>query len=113
MMNEPSAVRDARGDTQVKQASTSSYGSHERLPVNNVRKQILKYVREHQVVIIVGETGSGKTTQIPQMLFRDGYTVRAAIGHVCYDRTCVSAETLLMIEYCGDAQESGWYVLDS
>lgn len=43
------------------------------LPVYQYRQQFLDAVREYQVLIIVGETGSGKTTQLPQYLFEDGY----------------------------------------
>jgi len=43
------------------------------LPVYPFREDLLKAVREHQILIIVGETGSGKTTQIPQYLYEDGY----------------------------------------
>ena len=45
-----------------------------KLPIFPYRKQLLEAVREHQVVIIVGETGSGKTTQITQYLHEAGYT---------------------------------------
>lgn len=45
------------------------------LPVYKYRSQLLEAIREHNVLIIVGETGSGKTTQLPQYLFEDGYTV--------------------------------------
>jgi pre-mRNA-splicing factor ATP-dependent RNA helicase DHX16 len=44
------------------------------LPIYAYREEILKAVEEHQVLIIVGETGSGKTTQIPQYLSEAGYT---------------------------------------
>ena len=44
------------------------------------RESLLKAVREHQILIIVGETGSGKTTQIPQYLHEDGYTKVGKIG---------------------------------
>ncbi|KAI9321550.1 P-loop containing nucleoside triphosphate hydrolase protein [Dichotomocladium elegans] len=46
----------------------------EYLPVFAVREQLLQVVRDNQVVIIVGETGSGKTTQLTQYLHEDGYT---------------------------------------
>ena len=36
--------------------------------------QILEVVKQHNIVIICGETGSGKTTQIPQFLYEAGYT---------------------------------------
>lgn len=54
--------------------------ARERLPVFAHREQILAAVASHQVLILVGETGSGKTTQIPQFLLaQSGGTVRVAI----------------------------------
>jgi len=44
------------------------------LPIYQFRDEILQAVRDHQVLIIVGETGSGKTTQIPQYLHEAGFT---------------------------------------
>jgi pre-mRNA-splicing factor ATP-dependent RNA helicase DHX16 len=44
------------------------------LPIYTYREQLLAAVKEYQVLIIVGETGSGKTTQIPQYLHEAGYT---------------------------------------
>lgn len=44
------------------------------LPVYGWRDQLLEAVKEYQVLIIVGETGSGKTTQLPQYLHEAGYT---------------------------------------
>ena len=46
----------------------------EYLPVFAVRQQLLNIIRDNSVVIIVGETGSGKTTQLTQYLHEDGYT---------------------------------------
>lgn len=44
------------------------------LPVYEWREELLKAIEEFQVLIIVGETGSGKTTQLPQFLHEAGYT---------------------------------------
>jgi pre-mRNA-splicing factor ATP-dependent RNA helicase DHX16 len=44
------------------------------LPIYAYRQQLLDAIRDNQVIVIEGETGSGKTTQIPQYLFEDGYT---------------------------------------
>lgn len=43
------------------------------LPVFPYREDLLAAIKEHQILVIEGETGSGKTTQIPQYLMEDGY----------------------------------------
>lgn len=50
------------------------------LPVTRCREQILEYVKTHNIIIIEAETGSGKTTQIPQFLHEAGYTQKGMIG---------------------------------
>lgn len=50
------------------------------LPVYAVRQDLLNVIRENSVVIIVGETGSGKTTQLTQYLHEDGYSKFGMIG---------------------------------
>lgn len=44
------------------------------LPIYEYRDQLIDAINEYQVLIIVGETGSGKTTQLPQYLYEAGYT---------------------------------------
>ncbi|XP_070768511.1 pre-mRNA-splicing factor ATP-dependent RNA helicase DHX16 [Enoplosus armatus] len=44
------------------------------LPIFPYRDDLLAAIQEHQIMVIEGETGSGKTTQIPQYLLEDGYT---------------------------------------
>ncbi|KAL6198711.1 hypothetical protein ACLB2K_028500 [Fragaria x ananassa] len=50
------------------------------LPIYSVRDELLQRIRENQVLIVVGETGSGKTTQLTQYLHEDGYTVNGIVG---------------------------------
>ena len=45
----------------------------ESLPIYKYKEDLLQAVRDHQVLIIEGETGSGKTTQIPQYLYHAGF----------------------------------------
>jgi ATP-dependent helicase HrpA len=51
------------------------------LPVSQKRDVIAEAIRDHQVVIVAGETGSGKTTQIPKICMELGRGVRGMIGH--------------------------------
>src|SRR4051794_23998698 len=51
------------------------------LPVSQRKDDLLAAVRDHQVVIVAGETGSGKTTQLPKICLELGRGVRGLIGH--------------------------------
>lgn len=53
----------------------------ESLPVSQRREEIVKAIATNQVVIIAGETGSGKTTQIPKMCLEAGFGRKGLIGH--------------------------------
>ena len=50
------------------------------LPVFTVRDSLLEVIRDSQIVVIVGETGSGKTTQLTQYLHESGYTDYGMVG---------------------------------
>jgi pre-mRNA-splicing factor ATP-dependent RNA helicase DHX38/PRP16 len=54
--------------------------NRENLPAYKVKDQLIKLINENQVVIVVGETGSGKTTQLPQFLYDEGYHKNGMIG---------------------------------
>ena len=51
------------------------------LPVSGRRDDLLAAIRDHQVVVVAGETGSGKTTQLPKICLELGRGVRGAIAH--------------------------------
>ena len=51
------------------------------LPVSARREEIARAIRDHQVVIVSGETGSGKTTQLPKICMQLGRGVSGMIGH--------------------------------
>ncbi|BDY05628.1 ATP-dependent RNA helicase HrpA [Ferrimonas sp. YFM] len=51
------------------------------LPVSDRRDEIAEAIRDNQVVIVAGETGSGKTTQLPKICLELGRGTRGLIGH--------------------------------
>ncbi|HXR58452.1 MAG TPA: helicase-related protein, partial [Burkholderiales bacterium] len=51
------------------------------LPISAKREEIARAVAGHPVVIVCGETGSGKTTQVPKILLEMGRAEKGAIGH--------------------------------
>lgn len=50
------------------------------LPIYKLREELIKAVTDNQILIVIGETGSGKTTQITQYLAEAGLTARGKIG---------------------------------
>ncbi|XP_043866152.1 pre-mRNA-splicing factor ATP-dependent RNA helicase PRP16 [Drosophila mojavensis] len=72
-------MQDNKGKSDFSRKKT--IGEQRRfLPVFASRQELLNVIRENSVVIIVGETGSGKTTQLTQYLHEDGYSKRGMIG---------------------------------
>ena len=51
------------------------------LPVVSKREDLMRAISDHQVVIVCGETGSGKTTQLPKICLSLGRGVLGCIGH--------------------------------
>lgn len=59
---------------EAEKKAASIEDTRKNLPIYQFRDDIIQAVADHQILIIVGETGSGKTTQIPQYLHEAGYT---------------------------------------
>jgi ATP-dependent helicase HrpA len=51
------------------------------LPVSDRRAELASAINENQVVVVAGETGSGKTTQLPKICLEMGRGIRGTIGH--------------------------------
>ena len=64
-----------------RQAATPTIRFPENLPVSQKQQAIADAIRDHQVVIVAGETGSGKTTQLPKICLTLGRGVKGLIGH--------------------------------
>ncbi len=71
------------------------------LPVSAVRDQIAKAVSAHPVVVVCGETGSGKTTQIPKICASVGQGRAGRIGHTQPRRIAASAVARRLAEEIG------------
>jgi ATP-dependent helicase HrpA len=64
-----------------RQAAVPEIRYPEGLPVSERKDEIAAAIRDHQVVILAGETGSGKSTQLPKVCLELGRGVRGVIGH--------------------------------
>ncbi|MCP5775030.1 hypothetical protein NL389_34940, partial [Klebsiella pneumoniae] len=51
------------------------------LPVTQYADKLITAIQKHQVIIVAGETGSGKTTQLPQIAMLAGRGLTGMIGH--------------------------------
>ena len=51
------------------------------LPITERREELLAAIRDHQVVVVAGETGSGKSTQLPKLCLELGQGVLGVVGH--------------------------------
>ncbi|KAL6501384.1 Pre-mRNA-splicing factor ATP-dependent RNA helicase DEAH1 [Orobanche gracilis] len=71
---------DSPEASAVKTALEKLQSDRKTLPIYPYREELLQAVNDHQVLVIVGETGSGKTTQLPQYLHEAGYSKRGKIG---------------------------------
>ena len=63
-----------------KRSNMSIKQQRESLPVFNFRSQLIQAIKDNQIMIVVGETGSGKTTQLTQYLAEAGFGDRGMIG---------------------------------
>jgi len=75
------AVDNGERRTAARRAAVPAIRYPEALPVSARRDDIAAAIRDHQVVIVAGETGSGKTTQIPKICLELGRGIRGLIGH--------------------------------
>src|SRR3546814_17405115 len=74
----------------------------EDLPVSSRRADIAKAIQDHQVVIVCGETGSGKTTQLPKICLELGRGRQKLIGHTQPRRLAATSEAKRIAQELGD-----------
>jgi ATP-dependent helicase HrpA len=72
------------------------------LPISSKRHEIIDSIKKHQVTIITGETGSGKTTQIPKMCLAAGLGRRGIIGLTQPRRIAATSIAQRIAAECGE-----------
>ncbi|HEY1669687.1 MAG TPA: ATP-dependent RNA helicase HrpA [Trebonia sp.] len=80
-MNQPSVKAKQRAASRETALAGVAITYPEELPVSQRRDDIAQAIKNHQVVIVAGETGSGKTTQLPKICLELGRGVTGQIGH--------------------------------
>ncbi len=75
------ALNAAVADLQRRRAALPVPSFDDSLPINAHRTAIATALRDHQVVVLCGETGSGKTTQLPKICLALGFGAAGLIGH--------------------------------
>ncbi|WP_168385398.1 ATP-dependent RNA helicase HrpA [Erwinia amylovora] len=74
-------ITSAEQRVAARRAATPAIRYPENLPVSQKKQEIANAIRTSQVVIVAGETGSGKTTQLPKICLELGRGIRGLIGH--------------------------------
>ncbi|WP_461481996.1 AAA family ATPase, partial [Porticoccus sp.] len=74
-------LEQSSGKLQARRDSVPAIDYPEELPIAGRREDIRDAIAHHQVVVIAGETGSGKTTQLPKICLELGRGVAGMIGH--------------------------------
>jgi pre-mRNA-splicing factor ATP-dependent RNA helicase DHX38/PRP16 len=72
-------LKKAEGASEFSRTRTIKQ-QREYLPAFAVREELMNTIRDNQVIVVIGETGSGKTTQLAQFLYEDGYCANGLIG---------------------------------
>jgi len=78
---DPQRSRDARASAVDRLVSGRGLVFPAELPITAMRDELVAAIRDHQVVIVAGETGSGKSTQLPKLCLEAGRGVDGVIGH--------------------------------
>lgn len=78
----PEWKKEAYGKTITfgQRSKLSLQEQRQSLPIYKLKKELVQAVHDNQVLVVIGETGSGKTTQVTQYLAEVGYTTRGKIG---------------------------------
>jgi ATP-dependent helicase HrpA len=95
------AVRDSIARVHSRHDSIPPLAFDEELPITAHRQEIIDLIRSHQTIVLCGETGSGKSTQLPKLCLEAGLGRRAMIGHTQPRRLAARAVSNRVAEELG------------
>ena len=75
-----SKVKSSATSFGPRETSASIAEQRKTLPIFQLRESLMKAIEDNQILILIGETGSGKTTQLTQYLIEDGYGRKGVVG---------------------------------
>jgi ATP-dependent helicase HrpA len=110
LQNQPDAMRQKQwlqhfqascARVQARRLSVPQVHYDERLPIAAKREEIKAALEQHQVLVIAGETGSGKTTQLPKICLEVGRGIHGLIGHTQPRRLAARSVALRIAEEIG------------
>lgn len=79
--NYQTLLEKSQNQAQARFDSFPTIHLNEDLPVSQQAETLIKAIQEHQIIIVAGETGSGKTTQLPKIAMLAGRGITGQIGH--------------------------------
>lgn len=102
----PGWKAESQAVTYGKITTMSIQEQRKSLPVFKLRQQLMDAVRQNQILIVVGDTGSGKTTQMTQYLAEEGFAEKGKIGCTQPRRVAaVSVAKVSRLDCCGIRRE--------
>jgi len=105
-------IERSRAWVEARRATVPELTYPGELPVSEERARIAEAIAAHQVTVVCGATGSGKTTQLPKICLELGLGARGVIGHTQPRRIAARAVAGRIAREIGDAGERlvGWKV---
>ncbi|HEX7079666.1 MAG TPA: ATP-dependent RNA helicase HrpA [Gammaproteobacteria bacterium] len=96
-----SRLADAEALVAKRRAVRYTLDYPDTLPISAARREILEALASHRVIIVCGDTGSGKTTQLPKLCLEAGRSITGTIGHTQPRRIAARAAAARLAEELG------------
>lgn len=95
-------LQKTQGEVKARVERLPNITLNEDLPVSQNAERLIKAIQQHQVIIVAGETGSGKTTQLPKIALLAGRGLTGIIGHTQPRRLAARSVSQRIAEELGE-----------